>query len=307
MVENAADHHAGACIDLQEQWKHAGPAPRNREEELWNRFRDACDRFFKKLDAEREENVKAKEKLCAEIDALVNTLDESSDRDAVARQIIELQQRWKAAGPAPRDHEDELWNRFRAPCDKFFEERRRQFQEIADEKERHLAVKQDLLLQAEALKDSDDWRGAGDAIRDLQTQWKQTGPGPKDEEENVWNDFQSACNHFFSRRDEHFAKMDKRRLENLKARERLLAELEKLVGGLDEDAPTADDGMSLAEELALAIETNFVKASKGRSSQDDVRRIQDEWKRIGSIPYEFEKQIRSRYKKLLDKFYEENR
>ena len=301
LIESAEQHHPGACIDLQNRWKRIGPAMRGKEEKLWQKFREACDRFFKKLDEDRVEHQQAKEKICERVEALVNGLTEDSDRNQVAREIMELQKAWKEVGPAPRDSEDGLWKRFRVPCDKFFADRRQKFQEMDDERERHQAIKQDLLMQAESLIDSTDWRDAGNALKDLQVEWKRVGSASKDKE--IWKAFRSACDHFFKRRDAHYDKLDGRRLSNLKRKEKLIAELEHLLGVDKEEAPEKESTLSLAEELTLALEANFAMASQSRSLEDEIRQIQSDWKRVGPVPHEFDKSLWNRYKKLMDQHY----
>ena len=110
---------------LQEQWKATGPAPRDKNEELWMRFRSACDRFFQArqaafavADAERVVNLKKKEDLCVEAEALAK----GEDREAARNTVRELQRRWKLVGHVPREDADKVWGRFRTACDLIFQD-----------------------------------------------------------------------------------------------------------------------------------------------------------------------------------------
>jgi hypothetical protein len=108
---------AGAYRELMRQWKAAGPAPRDIEDELWGRFRGAQDVFFgardeamAAQDSEFAANAEAKEKLLAEAEALVPV----TDVQAAKRAIRELSERWDAIGKVPRDQIRPLEDRMRA-------------------------------------------------------------------------------------------------------------------------------------------------------------------------------------------------
>ena len=108
---------AGAYRELMRQWKAAGPAPRDVEDELWGRFRAAQDTFFGARDAAMAEqdsefaaNAEAKEKLLAEAETLVPV----TDVDAAKRAIREIADRWDAIGKVPRDKIRPLEDRMRA-------------------------------------------------------------------------------------------------------------------------------------------------------------------------------------------------
>ena len=108
---------AGAYRDLMRQWKAAGPAPRDVEDELWGRFRSAQDAFFgardeamAAQDPEFAANAEAKEKLLVEAEALVPV----TDVGAAKRAIRDIAERWDAIGKVPRDRIRPLEDRMRA-------------------------------------------------------------------------------------------------------------------------------------------------------------------------------------------------
>jgi hypothetical protein len=128
--------------ELREQWKEIGYAGKEWEEDLWYRFNKACNTFFErrrdyfdKLNREREENMREKEELCSEVESL------EPSKESIER-VKEIQARWKEIGPVPKEHNDELWNRFRDACDKFFEEvrknRRERLEEVLNHKKEQI-------------------------------------------------------------------------------------------------------------------------------------------------------------------------
>jgi hypothetical protein len=111
---------AGRYRELMRQWKAAGPAPKDVDDELWRRFRAAQDTFFgardatnAALDAEYAANAEVKEKLLVEAEALLPALQEGGDLDAAKRGFREISDRWEAAGKVPRERIKELEGRMR--------------------------------------------------------------------------------------------------------------------------------------------------------------------------------------------------
>jgi hypothetical protein len=114
---------ADALKALQAEWKAVGPAGKTRAEadEVWQRFRVACDAFFERRkaafaleDEKREANLKKKQEILARAEALADG-EEAADPDATIRGLMA---EWKQVGHVPREQSDELWSRFRAACDK---------------------------------------------------------------------------------------------------------------------------------------------------------------------------------------------
>ncbi len=112
---------AGRFRDLMRDWKAAGPAPRDVDDELWKRFRGAQDQFFgardaanAELDREFAANAEVKEKLLVEAEALLPQIQSGgADLEAVKRTFRDLADRWDAAGKVPRDRMKELEGRIR--------------------------------------------------------------------------------------------------------------------------------------------------------------------------------------------------
>jgi hypothetical protein len=98
-----------------------------------------------------------------------------------------------------RDKAEETWKRFRAACDRFFDARTVHFDKLDEERGANLKAKELLCERVEALKDAPDAEEALGVVKELQAEWKQTGPAPKDQSDAVWNRFRSACDVIFER------------------------------------------------------------------------------------------------------------
>jgi hypothetical protein len=194
---------------LQALWKEVGPMPQRRSKELWEQFKAGCDLVYDKVKAFRAveterfgEVAKVKEALIAEAEAVAD----SEDFTETAAKLKDLQARWKQSGHLPRKQGDELWKRFRAACDRFFERRRPILEARDAEEAANLAAKLALIARARdlvaAAPGEGGWGRAIGAIRDLQAEWKDIGYVPRRDADRIYREFRAACDALFRARDD---------------------------------------------------------------------------------------------------------
>ncbi|MFJ2831181.1 DUF349 domain-containing protein [Streptomyces sp. NPDC087263] len=181
----AAGERLRALVDT---WKGLPRLDRKSDDELWHRFSHARSAFSKRrkahfasLDAQREDARKAKEKLVAEAEGLSG----STDWGPTAARYRDLMTDWKAAGRAQREHEDDLWNRFRGAQDVFFAARSSVFAERDAEQTENLTLKEELAAEAEKLVPVQDLKTARAAFRSLNERWEAIGHVPRDSRPKV--------------------------------------------------------------------------------------------------------------------------
>jgi hypothetical protein len=183
--------------------------PQRRSKELWDQFKQVCDQVYDKVKgvraAESEkfaEVMKVKEALIADAEAL----SESTDWAATADKLKGLQAQWKDSGHLPRKQGDELWKRFRAACDKFFERRKPMLDARHAEETENLAKKQALIARAQTIANNAPgeagWGKAIGQIKDLQREWQDIGYVPRRDADAVYKAFRAACDALFAKRDE---------------------------------------------------------------------------------------------------------
>ncbi|MGE0396833.1 MAG: DUF349 domain-containing protein [Kofleriaceae bacterium] len=209
MAEAEATSDLGNRLrELQKLWKdEIGPLPQKRSKELWETFKAECDKVYDKVKGVRAvenekfvEVTKVKEALIAEAEALAD----STDFAATAAKLKELQAAWKTSGHLPRKQGDELWKRFRAACDKFFERRKPMLDAKHAEEGANLQKKQALIARATeiaAKAGEGTWGKAIGEIKDLQAQWKEIGFVPRRDADAVYKAFRAACDSLFAKRD----------------------------------------------------------------------------------------------------------
>ncbi len=173
---------------IVEEWRVAPHAERSYEQELWKRLSHARSAFekrrrawFAERDAERAAAVTAKEKIVKEAEALAP----SKDWGPTSAAFRSLMDRWKAAGPATREAEQELWTQFKAAQDTFFTARSAVFDERDAEHQQNLAKKKQLADEAEKLLPITDLAATRDALRSIQDRWAQIGHVPRADKADI--------------------------------------------------------------------------------------------------------------------------
>src|SRR5262249_17303190 len=146
-----------------------------------------------------------------------------------------LQAKWKESGHLPRKQGDELWKRFRAACDKFFERRKPILDERRADEAKNLAAKQALITRAAAIAEAAPGEGGwGKAIaesKELQRQWKEIGFVPRRDADAVYRAFRRACDALFEKRD---AARDGEANAHRAARDAVKAEIAAVMAGGDD-------------------------------------------------------------------------
>ena len=187
---------------LMEEWKKIGQTPRQEGDDAWNRFRDARQEFFnarrnffKKLGADREENLQKKLELCAQAEQL----SDRSDWGKTTEELLKLQEAWKKIGPAPEAKNDEVWKRFRSAFDAFFERKNQAFKARQSAEKENLKIKTGIVEALEALAAEESNDDVFARLKALQNQWMQTGFVPMSQKEALQKRFQKISDELYGR------------------------------------------------------------------------------------------------------------
>lgn len=196
--------------NLQAQWKNVGFAAKKENQKIYDRFREACDKFYNSkrdyyanFKNVMQENLKLKEQLCEKAEALM----ESEDWKKATDQLILLQKQWKEIGPVARKQSDAVWKRFRAACDHFFDKKASHFDKVDEQYGENLALKLALIEEVKAYVIGDSKEEVTAAMREFQNRWNAIGFVSFKEKEKIQKEFNAAM-------DLHFA--DIRSLEGEK-------------------------------------------------------------------------------------------
>ncbi|GDY13839.1 hypothetical protein LBMAG53_27170 [Planctomycetota bacterium] len=190
---------------MQLEWRKVGPAPREHDEALWERWKTAGDAFWGKHKADLAtrdesfaENLKRKEKLIADAEQLAQVSENAKASGIVTahdviRRLKDLQQQWKDIGHVPRDQVETTWQRWRAALDRAYATVKSHTDAIVAERERNKQQKEALIAEAESVGTNENARWFKDEIRELIRKWRDIGPVPREAEDELEIRFRSAC------------------------------------------------------------------------------------------------------------------
>jgi hypothetical protein len=240
----------GSLKALQNEWEEIGPVVNEEWEALkakyWEQVRAIYDRVNVFYDIRRThllENLNQKKELLSQTIELIST-SESNDSikiwEETTEKLLELQEKWKAVGFGPRRENEAIWQEFRGLCDQFFAKKKQFFGTIQEKFGKIAEVKQRIIDQAIALKDSTDWKNSAEKLVQLQKQWKSCGHAGQKLEQKLWSDFRGACDSFFNNRQKHFEQQDSLLETNLLAKQSIIQNIENYVVSEDKRQVLAD-------------------------------------------------------------------
>lgn len=267
--------------ELHAQYREIGPVAKDLREQIWARFKAAStvinkkhQQHFEELRAKEEENLAKKTELCEKVEALAKEENKGiGDWEKHSKAIIALQQEWKTIGFAPQKMNVKIFERFRAACDDFFSRKSEFFKQLKQQFAANAEKKRELIKKAQEMTDSTDWKATGDKFVALQKEWKTIGAVPKKLGDQLWNEFLTACNHFFDARNAAHAGTRTEEKANLQKKRDIIAQLKELAEKGVEDA------------------------------QNKVQELVDAYNAVGHVPFKEKDKIFKEYHDVLDKIY----
>lgn len=270
---------------FHEEWHETGPVAREFREEIWNRFKAASSVINKKhqghFDGIRkleEDNLVLKQALCEKLEAIdLSSINSYKAWDEATKNVIGLQEEWRTIGFAPRKMNHKIFDRYRAACDAFFNAKAEFYKASKSILNDNLDKKRQLCEQAEALKESTDWKTTSDQLIQLQKEWKTVGPVAKKYSDELWKRFITACDYFFEQKQKNTSDSRSVELENLAKKKALIASIQEL--------DTVED----KEPAAILTQLREYIAS---------------WNEVGHVPFREKDKIYKEYRTKVDKMFE---
>lgn len=190
-------------LALQAKWKTIGYAPQKMNVKIFERFRAACDEFFRRKAAffkmvkeNMASNLEKKKALCEQAESL----KESTDWKATAEILTKLQKEWKTIGPVAKKHSDAVWKRFIGACDYFFEQKNKATSSQRSEELENLAKKEEIIKELAALDGSGNTdEAAVERTRELMKEWNSIGFVPFKEKDRLYKEYHNLVDKLFDR------------------------------------------------------------------------------------------------------------
>ncbi len=262
-----------------EDWRNTGPVQKEISDEIWARFKSASDSVIadkkqlqEELDAIKHENLKLKVLLVEKAEAAIALLPQKlKDWTPIAKELDALMEEWKKVGPVPAENNVEIWGRFKAARNSFFNSRKEFFKDLNSSREENLAKKTALCEQAEKLKDGQDFNSTSDALNKLQDEWKKIGPVPDSKNDEIWKRFRAAFDHFYNRKNAFYEQRRTQEAEATKIKEGIVKELEALRDMEDGNAVFA----MLKDAQMRWVKAGFVSGKVYHNLQKRYQEISD--------------------------------
>ncbi|MBI9032844.1 MAG: DUF349 domain-containing protein [Bacteroidales bacterium] len=273
-----------ALQTLHKEWREIGPVPKDKKDEIWDRFKAATDKIndrrrdqINTLRDDQQENLEAKRAICEKAEAIVQSeMSSIKEWQDNTNKIKELLSTWKTLGHASKKFNDEIWDRFKTSLDAFYNNKKEYFASLRDEQMNNLNLKIDLCARAEGLKDSTDWKSTTRELIQFQEQWKSIGPTPRKDSDKIWKRFRAACDEFFNAKDAYF--------KNIHLHE--------------------DDNLVAKKELIEKIKAFELSDNKSQNL-DALKEFQRVWMEIGHVPFTAKDSIQKEYRSAIDSKFDE--
>jgi len=267
---------------LHKIWKEdIGPVEKDHRELIWEQFSNATkvlhqrrQDYYKDLDKVYEENLVQKNTIIAKIiEIAANTSNNHKELQSQIKEIEALRESFFSAGKVPQKSNEKTWAVFKEAVKTFNKSKNAFYKNLKKEQQENLDQKRALLEVAIATKDSEDWDVATREFKRIQGEWKKIGHVPRKYSDKIWNEFKSACNHYFDRLHALKNKASSEEIDNLEHKTACLDKLKAftLTGN------RANDLASLKEFI-------------------------NEWKSYGHVPFK-KKNINNKFNTILDAIF----
>lgn len=198
---SAWDEMTKLIITAQEDWKKIGYASRKSNNTLFARFRETCDKFFaakaeffRSMKDSLAENLEKKTALCERAEAL----KDSTEWRKTAEELANLQKEWKTIGAVAKKHSDQIWRRFLAACDYFFEQKKKNTSGTRRTERANLEQKNEIIDKLKALDTAALERDeAIKTVKDLQAEWQSVGHVPFNEKDKVYEAYRAIVDELY--------------------------------------------------------------------------------------------------------------
>ena len=270
--------------DLQQKWREIGLVPQSKMKDLWENYHFQVENFYdyikinKELrDLDLKKNMEMKIKLCEQAEELL--LEPNIIK--AFNELQKLHDRYREIGPVPREHKDDLWERFKAATTKINKKHQEYFEERKDDQKKNLEQKRTLCEKVEEINELDfsthkDWNEKSKEVINIQKVWRTIGFAPRKDNNKIYDRFRKACDTFFDAKREFYAKNKELQQNNLQAK------------------------------IDLCVQAETLKDSTDwRKTTQDFINIQKRWKEIGPVPRKQSDAVWKRFRAACDYFFDQ--
>ncbi|HRS54229.1 MAG TPA: DUF349 domain-containing protein [Bacteroidales bacterium] len=283
LLEKSINKSFKLLQQYHEEWKGIGPVPSDRKDEIWERFKIATEKinerrrdYYIQFNEQQQKNYEAKRAICEKVEEILSSeLNTFENYKQKTNEINEMMNLWKTIGSAPKKKNDEIWQRFKTLVNTFFENKKEFLDNLKDKQTENYNQKLQICVQAEALKNSTDWKKTTQEFIHLQNEWKKIGPIPKKQADKLWRRFRSACDEFFNNKAKYFANIENIENENLKLKQELIKKIE-----------------------------DYQFSENKNENLEALKNFQRQWLEIGRVPIKYKNEIQEAFRNAINKQFD---
>ncbi|MBK0403082.1 DUF349 domain-containing protein [Adhaeribacter sp. BT258] len=231
---------------------------RQQLEKAMQQFRENRHRDLRSEEEQKHKNLQRKQELISQLREVVEAAETKSSADKMKA----IQEEWKAIGPVPQNESQQLWNSYHALLDIFYNNRSIYFELKELDRKRNLDAKLQLVNRAEALVNNPSINASLQELRHLHEEWKNIGPVPNEQRDQIWERFIQASEKVHERKKEFMAGRREVETANLARKTEVLSRLETFQN------------------------YNTDRINDWRDKTDEIQKIKEEWDAIGLVPKE---------------------
>lgn len=280
-LQKEADHQAFEAFLAEggnkEDYQAAADPVNEAFHKAYDNYRSRMKKYQEAQEALKQKNLEAKQQILEELRTLIDKEDEPLKK--TYDDFNAIQEKWKAIGEIPREHINDLWQNYHFLLEQFFNKVKIN-KELRDlDMKRNLEQKIQLCEKAEELIMEPSITKAFKALQDLRGQWREIGPVPTEQNEEIWQRFCAAANQVDERRKEYYEQRKEEFDKNLLAKQALIDKADELTEKKPESAKEWNDVTAHLDELLKV------------------------WKTIGPVAREVNEEIWVKFKGKIDQFY----
>ena len=266
-----------AAGGIKEEYQEKNDAVADTFYHLYDQYRASRQRYLDAIEEQKRSNLEAKQNLIEEMRQLIDSGEESVR--ASLDKFNAIHDRWKAIGDVPRENMNDLWQSYHFQIEQFFNKLKINRELRSLDQKKNLEAKIGLCEQAEELTMEENTGKAFKALQDLRARWKEIGPVPAVQNEEIWQRFQAAARAIDERRREYYNQRKEEMDNNLLAKQALI---------------------DRATELTSAEPKTTKEWNDTTAALDELFKM---WKTIGPVPREVNEEVWARFKGMIDKHY----
>lgn len=268
---------------LQESWRNAGPIPRDKYNTIWNTYHHHVENFYDFLHLNREfrdmdfkHNLEQKLKIISRAEELT----QEPNINRAFRELQMLHKMWKEdLGPVEKQYREDIWQKFSEATSRIHERRQAHFQQLDQEYQKNLEIKQEIIAKIGAIGDQEytthrDWQQKIKEVEALREEFFKAGKVPRNVNEDTWKKFKQNVRAFNRKKNAFYKNQKKEQFENLEKKMELVH-----IAEANKDS----------EDFELTTEL--------------MKRIQSQWKQIGHVPKKDSDKIWKRFKSACNHYF----